>query len=145
MKKVKFLVALLFAFAPAISFASEADLVIPDGVKDQNILYWGFLVTFAGFMFGLYQFLRVKKIRAHQSMLDVAHVIFETAKIYLIQQGKFLIYLFLFVGTAVAFYFGYLSLITGLFKENPVQNVNSITTPNIIAILVQDISIAIRC
>ncbi|MEA1899009.1 MAG: sodium-translocating pyrophosphatase, partial [Bacteroidota bacterium] len=109
MKKVKFLAALLFVFAPAISFASEADLVIPDGVKDQNLLYWGFLVTFAGFMFGLYQFMRVKKIRAHQSMLDVAHVIFETAKTYLIQQGKFLIILFLFVGTAVAFYFGYLS------------------------------------
>jgi len=109
MKKVKFLTALLFVFAPAISFASEADLIIPDGVKDQSILYWGFLITFAGFMFGLYQFLSVKKIRAHQSMLDVAHVIFETAKIYLIQQGKFLIILFLFVGTAVAFYFGYLS------------------------------------
>lgn len=109
MKKVKFLFAMLFAFAPAISFASEADLVIPDGVKDQNLLYWGFLVTFAGFMFGLYQFMRVKKIRAHQSMLDVAHVIFETAKIYLIQQGKFLIILFLFIGAVVAFYFGYIS------------------------------------
>ncbi len=109
MKKVKFLLAMLFAFTPAISFASEADLVIPDGVKDQNILYWGFLVTFAGFMFGLYQFMRVKKIRAHQSMLDVAHVIFETAKTYLIQQGKFLIILFLFIGAVVAFYFGYIS------------------------------------
>ena len=109
MKKVKFLVALLFSFAPVISFASEADLIIPDGVKDQNLLYWGFLVTLAGFMFGLYQFMRVKKIRAHQSMLDVAHVIFETAKIYLIQQGKFLIILFLFIGAVVAFYFGYIS------------------------------------
>ncbi len=109
MKKVKFLLALLFGFAPAISFASEADLIIPDGVKDQNILYWGFLVTLAGFMFGLYQFMRVKKIRAHQSMLDVAHVIFETAKTYLIQQGKFLIILFLFIGAVVAFYFGYIS------------------------------------
>jgi len=109
MKRVKFLVAFLVAFAPAISFASEADLVIPDGVKEQSVLYWGFLVTFAGLMFGLFQFMRVKKIRAHQSMLDVAHVIFETAKTYLIQQGKFLIILFLFVGSAVAFYFGYLS------------------------------------
>ena len=42
-------------------------------------------------------------------MLDVAHVIFETAKIYLIQQGKFLIILFLFIGAVVAFYFGYIS------------------------------------
>ncbi len=104
---------LLSSFAilslPVLSFASEADLVIPDGVKAENLLYWGFLITFAGFLFGLYQFVKVKKIRAHQSMLDVAHVIYETGKTYLIQQGKFLAILFLFIGAAVAFYFGYLS------------------------------------
>lgn len=97
------------ALMPAFAFASEADLVIPDGIKDQQLLYWGFLITMAGFMFGLYQFLKVKKIRAHQSMLDVANVIYETGKTYLIQQGKFLAILFLFIGAAVAFYFGYLS------------------------------------
>jgi K(+)-stimulated pyrophosphate-energized sodium pump len=98
----------LFAL-PIFSFASEANLVIPEGMKSQNILYWGFLITIAGFMFGLYQFVKVKKIRAHQSMLDVANVIYETGKTYLIQQGKFLALLFLFVGSAVAFYFGWLS------------------------------------
>lgn len=94
---------------PVLSFASEADLVIPAGIRSETILYWGFLITFAGFMFGLYQFISVKKIRAHQSMLDVAHVIYETGKTYLIQQGKFLAILFLFIGAAVAFYFGFLS------------------------------------
>ena len=94
---------------PVLSFASEADLVIPAGIKSETILYWGFLITFAGFMFGLFQFMKVKKIRAHQSMLDVAHVIYETGKTYLIQQGKFLAILFLFIGAAVAFYFGFLS------------------------------------
>jgi K(+)-stimulated pyrophosphate-energized sodium pump len=94
---------------PVLTFASEADLVIPVGIKSETILYWGFLITFAGFLFGLYQFMKVKKIRAHQSMLDVAHVIYETGKTYLIQQGKFLAILFLFIGAAVAFYFGYLS------------------------------------
>ena len=107
MKKILSVLA-LFA-APFIASASEADLVIPDGIKSQTILYWGFLITFAGFMFGLYQFVQVKKIRAHQSMLDVAQVIFETAKTYLIQQGKFLAILFIFIGSAVAFYFGFLS------------------------------------
>lgn len=92
-----------------MTFASEADLVIPAEIKSQTILYWGFLITFAGFLFGLYQFVRVRKIRAHQSMLDVAQVIFETAKTYLIQQGKFLAILFFFIGSAVAFYFGWLS------------------------------------
>ena len=94
---------------PAFSFASEADLVIPDLIKSENILYWGFLITIAGFVFGLQQFLKVKKLRAHKSMLDVAQVIYETGKTYLIQQGKFLAILFLFIGAAVAFYFGYLS------------------------------------
>jgi K(+)-stimulated pyrophosphate-energized sodium pump len=42
-------------------------------------------------------------------MLDVAQVIFETSKTYLIQQGRFLAILFVFIGAAVAFYFGWLS------------------------------------
>ncbi len=105
----KLLMLFFAAILPALSFASEADLVIPEGIRNQNILYWGFLITFAGFLFGLFQFLKVKKIRAHQSMLDVAEVIFQTAKTYLIQQGKFLAILFLFIGAAVAFYFGFLT------------------------------------
>ncbi len=105
----KLITLLTLALLPVLSFASEADLVIPDEMKSQNILYWGFLITFFGFLFGLYQFLKIKKIVSHQSMLDVAQVIYETGKTYLIQQGKFLMILFLFVGSAVAFYFGYLS------------------------------------
>ena len=107
MKKILSVVALFCL--PFISMASEADLIIPEGIKSQTILYYGFLITFAGFLFGLYQFVQVKKIRAHKSMLDVAEVIFETAKTYLYQQGKFLAILFVFIGSAVAFYFGWLS------------------------------------
>ncbi|PKP31267.1 MAG: sodium-translocating pyrophosphatase [Bacteroidetes bacterium HGW-Bacteroidetes-16] len=107
MKKILSLMA-LFA-APLLATASEADLVIPEGIKNQTILYYGFLITIAGLLFGFYQFVQVKKIRAHQSMLDVAQVIFETSKTYLIQQGKFILILFAFIGTAVAFYFGFLS------------------------------------
>ena len=108
MKKI---IAILVVFMlPSVMFASEADLVIPDAIKEQRILYWGFLITIAGLFFGFYQFLQVKKIRAHQSMLDVAQVIFETSKTYLIQQGKFILILFAFIGTAVAFYFGFLSV-----------------------------------
>lgn len=107
MKKIiAILVVLMF---PISSIASEADLVIPDAIKEQSILYWGFLITLAGLLFGFYQFVQVKKIRAHKSMLDVAQVIFETSKTYLIQQGKFIFILFAFIGTAVAFYFGFLS------------------------------------
>lgn len=107
MKKIiAILIVLIF---PSKILASEADLVIPDAIKDQTILYWGFLICIAGLFFGFYQFVRVKKIRAHKSMLDVAQVIYETSKTYLIQQGKFILILFAFIGTAVAFYFGFLS------------------------------------
>ena len=41
-------------------------------------------------------------------MLDVAQIIFETCKTYLIQQGKFLAVLFAFIAVCIAFYFGYL-------------------------------------
>lgn len=109
MKTKHLLLGFAALLAPSLTFASEADLVIPDAVKDQSILYWGFLITVLGFVFGLYQFLKVKKLRAHKSMLDVAQVIYETGKTYLIQQGKFLLILFAFIGTAVAFYFGFLS------------------------------------
>jgi len=60
MKKI---LAFLVVFSiPAFTMASEADLVIPSGMKHETILYWTFLVTIAGFLFGLYQYKRVKKI-----------------------------------------------------------------------------------
>jgi len=108
MKKKVFTLLSMMA-VPFLASASEADLVIPDGIRTETILYWGFLITILGFLFGLYQFMRVKKIRAHKSMLEVADVIYQTGKTYLIQQGKFLAILFLFIGSAVAFYFGWLT------------------------------------
>jgi K(+)-stimulated pyrophosphate-energized sodium pump len=107
---MKKLLTLLSVFLlPVLTFASEADLLIPDDIRNQKILYWGFLIILFGLLFGLYQFVQVKKLRAHKSMLDVAHVIYETCKTYLKQQGRFLMILFIFIGATIAFYFGYLS------------------------------------
>lgn len=94
---------------PVLSFASEADLKIPDGIKSESILYWGFLITFLGLLFGFYQFTKVKKLPAHRSMLEIADVIYKTCSAYLKQQGKFLAILFVFIGAAVAGYFGFLA------------------------------------
>ncbi len=96
-------------FAPILSMASEADLKIPEEIKGQSILYYGFIVTILGLLFGLYQFMKVKKLPAHKSMLEISEVIYQTCKAYLAQQGKFLAILFLFIGAAVAGYFGFLS------------------------------------
>jgi K(+)-stimulated pyrophosphate-energized sodium pump len=94
---------------PLLSFAGEADLKIPASIKQEKILYLGFAVTLLGLLFGLYQFRKVKRLPAHQSMLDIAHVIYKTCSAYLKQQGKFLAILFLFIGAAIAGYFGFLA------------------------------------
>ena len=38
-------------------------------------------------------------------MLNVAEIIFQTCKTYLIQQGKFLLMLFVIIGSAMTYYF----------------------------------------
>jgi len=107
MKKMTSLLAILLA--PALAMASEADLKIPEAVHSEKILYWGFVVTILGLLFGLYQFKKVKGLPAHKSMLDIADVIYKTCGAYLKQQGKFLAILFIFIGAAVAGYFGFLA------------------------------------
>jgi len=107
MKKVLLAIAAWLAAFPLV--ASEADLKIPVLETSQNnLLMLGFIICLLGLGFGLYQFMQVKKLKAHQSMLDVAHIIFETCKTYLVQQGKFLMILFAFIAICIAFYFGYL-------------------------------------
>ena len=100
---------LLALLVPVMTFASEADLKVPEGIKSEGVLYWGFLITALGLLFGLYQFMKVKKLPAHKAMLDVSEVIYKTCSTYLKQQGKFLAILFIFIGAAVAGYFGFLA------------------------------------
>lgn len=115
--------------APALALASEANLVIPELTKGQNtLLFYGILVCVLGMLFGLYQFMKVKKLEAHQSMLDVAATIYETCKTYLIQQGKLLAILFAFIGFCIAFYYGFL-------QHTPVSGVLIILGWTVIGIL----------
>lgn len=107
MKRISLLLFSLLSFSYA--FAGEADLKVPDAIKEHKILYWGFVVTLLGALFGLYQYSKVKKLPAHKSMLDIAEVIYQTCRAYLRQQGRFLAILFLFIGAAVAAYFGFLA------------------------------------
>lgn len=105
----KFLFLFSFFFVRIEVFASEADLKIPLLNPDQNyLLYLGLLVCILGLAFGIFQYFQVNKMRAHKSMLDVAQIIFETSKTYLLQQGKFLAILFTFIAACIAFYFGFL-------------------------------------
>lgn len=110
MKKNIILSTLLFLLSSVTAFASEADLKIPElSASQNNLLLIGIAVCGIGLLFGIMQFLKVKKLKAHQSMLDVAQIIYETCKTYLSQQGKFLAILFAFIAACIAFYFGVLN------------------------------------
>ena len=110
MKKLIF--ALTMLMLPVSLMASEADLKMPEGFASDSqtsVLYWGFLIVILGMLFGLWQFSKVRKLKAHSSMLEIGNVIFKTCSTYLKQQGKFLGILFVFIGAAIALYFGVLS------------------------------------
>lgn len=100
---------LILVLLQIMSFAGDEDLVIPPLMADQkNLLYGGIIVCLLGMVFGFYQFTRVRGIKAHKSMTDVSQIIYETCKTYLVQQGKFILMLLVFIGACIAFYFGYL-------------------------------------
>ena len=97
-------------------FASEADLAIPDlhngapyallgNITPFDLLFYGAFIIAGTLGISLYLSNQVRKLEAHESMLNVADIIYATCKTYLIQQGKFLLMLFAFIGSAMAFYF----------------------------------------
>ena len=87
--------ALTAMILTAPAFAGEASLVVPN-IKAENpfsynLLVVGLIVSVIGVIFGLIEFLKVKKVEVHEAMNAVGNTIFETCKTYLVQQGKFLI------------------------------------------------------
>src|SRR5262245_15305592 len=103
---------LLLLCAPA-AWASEADLAIPDlhagtffggNVSAWTLLFCGALVICGTLGISLYLRTQVAKLPAHKSMLDVAEIIFQTCKTYLVQQGKFLLMLFVLISIAITYY-----------------------------------------
>jgi len=97
-------------------FASEADLAIPDlhrgdpytllgGITPFNLLFYGAWIIAGTLGISLFLNYQVRKLEAHESMLNVARTIYATCKTYLIQQGKFLLMLFVFIGSCMTFYF----------------------------------------
>jgi K(+)-stimulated pyrophosphate-energized sodium pump len=75
------------------------------GLTGHALLLWGLLVCVAGLLFGLATYIQVKKLPVHKAMLEVSEMIYETCKTYLLQQGKLLLILELFIGTIIVLYF----------------------------------------
>lgn len=80
---------MLAAFTGKAS-ASEIDLNIPMldvgynifgyAVTGSQILFYGLGICVLGLFFGLYEFVKIKKMPAHKSMLDVSDLIYSTCK-----------------------------------------------------------------
>ena len=98
--------------APVHTGGGEANLVLPDlsqvdflGYNARTLLMSGLGVCILGLLFGLVSYSRLQKLPVHRSMLEVSELIYETCKIYLVTQGKFILLLEVFVGLIIALYF----------------------------------------
>ena len=95
--------------------ASEIDLNIPAldvgyhifgiDITGSQILLYGMIICVLGMLFGLREFVNIKKLPAHKSMLDVSATIYETCKTYMKQQAKLLVVLELFIAVCIFYYF----------------------------------------
>ena len=111
----QFLFIGMFSVWQSAAWASEADLKIPDlhegsfnlfgGLTGFQILLYGAMIILGTVGISLYQFVKIKALPAHKSMLDVAETIFQTCTTYLKQQVKFLAILFAIIAAAMSYYF----------------------------------------
>jgi K(+)-stimulated pyrophosphate-energized sodium pump len=94
----------------------EAGLKLPDlsqvtflGIDGHKLLTIGILFCVFGLGFGLAIYNRLKNLPVHRSMREVSELIYETCKTYLFTQGKFLLFLWVFIAIVIVLYFGVLS------------------------------------
>lgn len=93
----------------------EANLKLPDlslatfnGVPGRLLLYIGLAICLGGLIFGVLSYASLKKLPVHASMREISELIYETCKSYLLQQGKFLLLLWVFIASVIFIYFQFL-------------------------------------
>jgi K(+)-stimulated pyrophosphate-energized sodium pump len=121
----------LFA-APGEQAGGEANLRLPNlssvsflGVDGHRLLLFGIGICVLGLLFGMTIFVHLKNLPVHRSMREISELIYETCKTYLVTQGKFLLFLWVFIAIIIVLYFGILAPVAG----KPV----SVTLPVILA------------
>ncbi len=136
MPKIKWLLAVL-AFSTASAFAGDADIQLPEleqvkffhgTVTSHAILFFGLCVCGVGAAFGIFEYIRTRALPVHRTMRDVSHIIWETCKTYLFQQGKFLAALWLLIAICMVYYF------KGL-QDKPLGSVAVILASSILGML----------
>src|SRR5258707_2220125 len=104
------------AFAQTTEEAGgEAALKLPDltqvqfmGIDGHKLLLFGILFCVLGLIFVLVIYSRLKNMPVHKSMRDISELIYEPCKTYLINQGKLILILELFIVVVIVLYFGVL-------------------------------------
>ena len=109
---------LMFLLMTGAAFAGEANIQLPDltqvtffggSLAGTTILNFGLLICLIGLGFGFMQYVQTKNLPAHKAMMDVSQTIWETCKTYLLQQGKFLLALWILIAICIVYYFGALA------------------------------------
>ncbi len=98
------------------TYASEADLLLPDlhsqsflgGIPGDTLLMWGLVICLFGMIFGVVQYIGIRKLPVHSAMREISELIYETCKTYLVTQGKFILVLWVLIGAIIVAYFGWL-------------------------------------
>jgi K(+)-stimulated pyrophosphate-energized sodium pump len=129
--------ALLTLAGTTSTFAGDADIQLPSlqdasflggSLSGQTILFSGLAVCIVGVLFGIFQYRQTRALQVHKSMGDVSHIIWETCKTYLFQQGKFLAALWVLIAICMVYYFKVL-------QEKSVGSVAVILASSILGIL----------
>jgi K(+)-stimulated pyrophosphate-energized sodium pump len=112
-KKIPAMIAVLLAGMPS-AFAGDADINMPHlenvrffggGLSSHAVLYFGLAVCVVGALFGFFQYKQTCALPVHRSMAEVSNIIWETCKTYLLQQGKFLVGLWILIALCMIYYF----------------------------------------
>jgi K(+)-stimulated pyrophosphate-energized sodium pump len=106
--------------APADEAGGEASLRLPDlssvsflGIDGHKLLLFGIGICILGLLFGLAIYTKLKNLPVHSSMREISELIYETCKTYLLNQGKFLLLLWIFIAIVIVLYFGVLAPVPG--------------------------------
>ncbi|MFM2092275.1 MAG: putative K(+)-stimulated pyrophosphate-energized sodium pump, partial [Planctomycetota bacterium] len=90
-----------------VPWGDTAPVTFLGGLNGHDLLLGGLLVCLAGFAFGVWAFLGLRRLPVHRSMREVSELIFETCKTYLLTQGRFLLVLQVLIGAIMIAYFGF--------------------------------------
>jgi K(+)-stimulated pyrophosphate-energized sodium pump len=107
---------------PAPEGGGEAALNLPDlsqvsflngAIDGHRLLLIGILFCIFGLVFGMVIFMRLKNLPVHRSMREISELIYETCKTYLVTQGRFILFLWVFIAVIITAYFGWLKPVPG--------------------------------